>query len=71
MTKTTVNALLVLAWLVPACEIALSVDLYANIKLCTFTLKSIFCNNSIYKSQCVSSVELSVDGVLWLECDAE
>uniref|UniRef100_A0A3Q3IH77 G-protein coupled receptors family 1 profile domain-containing protein n=1 Tax=Monopterus albus TaxID=43700 RepID=A0A3Q3IH77_MONAL len=39
LTKTTVSVLLILAWLMPACEIAVSVALNANIKLCTFTLK--------------------------------
>ncbi|XP_026232491.1 olfactory receptor 2A5-like [Anabas testudineus] len=66
MRKSTVRVFLVLAWIVPACEIAVSVALNAKIKLCSFTLKGIFCNNSIYKIQCVSSVALSIYGVFML-----
>ncbi|KAK2840404.1 hypothetical protein Q5P01_014144 [Channa striata] len=66
MSTTTVRVLLLLSWIVPACEIALSVVLNANIKLCNFTLRGIFCNNSIYKCQCVSSLALSVYGVFVL-----
>ncbi|KAF3694382.1 Olfactory receptor 2A5 Olfactory receptor 2A26 [Channa argus] len=63
MRKTIVSMFLVLSWIVPGCEIALSVIFNANIKLCNFTLRGIFCNNSIYKCQCLSSVVLSVYGV--------
>ncbi|XP_026151780.1 olfactory receptor 6N2-like [Mastacembelus armatus] len=66
MTKTTVNVLLLLAWLVPAFEIAVSVALNANIKLCSFSLKGFFCNNSIYTLQCMSSVAMSLYGVFVL-----
>uniref|UniRef100_A0A3Q3IH91 Olfactory receptor n=1 Tax=Monopterus albus TaxID=43700 RepID=A0A3Q3IH91_MONAL len=66
MTKKTVSVLLILAWLVSACELALAITLNANIKLCNLTLKGIFCNNSVYKIQCVSSVALSIYGVFIL-----
>ncbi|XP_026232493.1 olfactory receptor 6M1-like [Anabas testudineus] len=66
MRKTTVILLLVLAWLVPLCELTVSVVLYANIKICSFTLKVIFCNNSIYSIQCVRSVTLAIYGVFML-----
>ncbi|XP_026150778.1 olfactory receptor 6N2-like [Mastacembelus armatus] len=66
MRKTTVNVFLLLAWLVPACEIAVSLALYANIKLCSFSLKGIFCNSSIYSLQCGRSVALTVYGVFML-----
>ncbi len=49
-TKTAVDIFLVLAWVVSACEIAVSIALNANMKpICSFTLKGIFCNNSVYK----------------------
>ncbi|XP_044071825.1 olfactory receptor 2T27-like [Siniperca chuatsi] len=66
MRKTTVNILLIFAWLLPACQIAVPVASSANSKLCNFTLKGIFCNNSIYKLHCVSSRALSVYGVIVL-----
>uniref|UniRef100_A0AAQ6INZ8 Olfactory receptor n=1 Tax=Anabas testudineus TaxID=64144 RepID=A0AAQ6INZ8_ANATE len=66
MRKTTVILLLVLAWLVPLCELTVSVVLYANLKICSFTLKGIFCNNSIYSIQCVRSVTLAIYGVFML-----
>ncbi|KAK2840403.1 hypothetical protein Q5P01_014143 [Channa striata] len=66
MKKATVSALLVLAWLVPACELAVSVVLYANIKVCIHTLAGIFCNNSIYSIQCVRSLAISIYGVFLL-----
>ncbi|XP_044071808.1 olfactory receptor 52E8-like isoform X1 [Siniperca chuatsi] len=66
MRKTTVSIFLVLAWLVPACQVAGSTTLSANRKICNFTLKGIFCNNSIYKLHCVSSRALSAYGVIIL-----
>ncbi|XP_040913481.1 olfactory receptor 11A1-like [Toxotes jaculatrix] len=66
MRKTTIKVFLVTAWLVPACEFAVAVALYANIKLCHFNLKGLFCNSSIYTLQCVHSVALSIYGVFVL-----
>ncbi|XP_026152133.1 olfactory receptor 6N2-like [Mastacembelus armatus] len=66
MRKTTVNVFLLLAWLVPACELSVSVSVYAVIKLCSFSLKGIFCNNSIYSLQCGRSVAVTVYGVFML-----
>ncbi|XP_026232496.1 olfactory receptor 11A1-like [Anabas testudineus] len=55
MGKKTITILLILSWLVPACGLSLSGAFNATVKLCAFTLKGIFCNNSIYKIQCVIS----------------
>ncbi|XP_039673225.1 olfactory receptor 6N2-like [Perca fluviatilis] len=66
MKKTTVRIFLGLAWFVPACQVAVPVSLSANTKLCNFTLKGIFCNNSIYKLHCVSSRALAVYSVIVL-----
>ncbi|XP_040918939.1 olfactory receptor 6N2-like [Toxotes jaculatrix] len=66
MRKTTIKVILVSAWLVPACELTVAVVLYANIKLCHFSLKGLFCNTSIYTLQCVRSVALSIYGVFLL-----
>nr|XP_020444864.1 olfactory receptor 6N2-like [Monopterus albus] len=66
MRKTVVNTLLVLAWLVPACECGLAAVLYAGMKLCSITVKGIFCNNSLYSLQCVQSVAMSIYGLFML-----
>ena len=66
MRKATVSILLSLAWLYPACHIAVQVIMSADMKLCNLTLKGIFCNNSIYSLHCVSSKALSVFGVVAL-----
>ncbi|XP_033934097.1 olfactory receptor 2A7-like [Pseudochaenichthys georgianus] len=66
MRKRTVNVCLVLSWLLPTCETAVGFILYSNSKLCSFTIRGIFCNNSIYNLQCVSSSALSVYGVFML-----
>ncbi|XP_044071817.1 olfactory receptor 11A1-like [Siniperca chuatsi] len=55
MNKTTVNIFLVLAWLVPACQLAVPTALSATEKLCSFILKGVFCNNTVYKLQCLIS----------------
>uniref|UniRef100_A0A3B4V6U3 Olfactory receptor n=1 Tax=Seriola dumerili TaxID=41447 RepID=A0A3B4V6U3_SERDU len=63
MRKTTIKVFLVSAWLVPACELAVSAVLNANIKLCRFILDGLFCNNSFFNLQCVRSAGLSIYGV--------
>ncbi|KAM9347080.1 olfactory receptor 11A1-like [Symphorus nematophorus] len=66
MRKSTVSIFLFLAWLLPACQIAVSVILSAQMKLCNLTLKGILCNNSMYTLHCVSSRVISVFGVVGL-----
>ncbi|XP_035530722.1 olfactory receptor 13C2-like [Morone saxatilis] len=66
MTKTTVSIFLALSWLVPACHIAIPAILSAETKLCNFTLKAIFCNNAIYRLQCVQSKVITIQGVVAL-----
>ncbi|KAM9347089.1 LOW QUALITY PROTEIN: olfactory receptor 2T27-like [Symphorus nematophorus] len=55
MRKTTISIFLVLAWLLPTFQIAVITLLNANKKLCSFVLKGIFCNNTVYKLRCVMS----------------
>uniref|UniRef100_A0A3Q2Q6K6 Olfactory receptor 11A1-like n=1 Tax=Fundulus heteroclitus TaxID=8078 RepID=A0A3Q2Q6K6_FUNHE len=62
MRKTTVSGFLVLAWLVPACHIGAGMILFAHLKLCSFTLKGIFCNNSVNYLLCVVSRALLIYG---------
>ncbi|XP_067372688.1 olfactory receptor 4B13-like [Channa argus] len=66
MTKSTVHLYLVLAWLVPACLIAVPTILSAEMKLCNLTLNGFFCNNSIYSLHCVTSKARSIFGVVAL-----
>uniref|UniRef100_A0A3Q1FWD8 Olfactory receptor n=1 Tax=Acanthochromis polyacanthus TaxID=80966 RepID=A0A3Q1FWD8_9TELE len=64
MKKSTVTVLLLSAWLVPACHMLVIIALSADRKLCSFSLNGIYCNNSVFKLQCVSSRVLSVFGVI-------
>ncbi|XP_059189691.1 olfactory receptor 11H2-like [Centropristis striata] len=66
MTKTTVSIFLFFAWLLPACHIAVPVILSAKTKLCSSTLKAIFCNNAIYRLQCVTLKIINIYGVVAL-----
>ncbi|XP_056245486.1 olfactory receptor 2T27-like [Seriola aureovittata] len=63
MRKTTIKVFLALAWLFPPCQLVGIAAMSANQKLCDFTLKVIYCNNSIYKLFCVSSKAISTYGV--------
>uniref|UniRef100_A0AAZ1XGM7 G-protein coupled receptors family 1 profile domain-containing protein n=1 Tax=Oreochromis aureus TaxID=47969 RepID=A0AAZ1XGM7_OREAU len=58
MRKSTVT------WLVPATSIAVQAIGMAKSKLCSFHLKSIFCNNTIYTLQCVRSKLVTVFGIV-------
>ncbi|XP_029981094.1 olfactory receptor 6N2-like [Sphaeramia orbicularis] len=66
MRKTTVTLLLVLAWLIPACHVVVSVILIDNQKFCRFTLQSFFCNNSVFKLHCVNSQASTIYGLVVL-----
>ncbi|KAM6955113.1 olfactory receptor 2T27-like [Lycodopsis pacificus] len=66
MRRSTVTTILVLAWLVPAGEMAVAVTLITNSKLCNSALRGLFCNNSLYKLFCESSRALSLFDVLAL-----
>ncbi|XP_018529687.1 olfactory receptor 2AT4-like [Lates calcarifer] len=55
MNKTTISIFLVVAWLLPACQLTVPTVLTANEELCSFILNGIFCNNAVYKIQCVIS----------------
>ncbi|KAK2840441.1 hypothetical protein Q5P01_014181 [Channa striata] len=55
MKTSTVSIMLVLAWLWPACHIAVPAAMIANEKLCSHILQGLFCNNIVYKLHCVIS----------------
>ncbi|XP_067371887.1 olfactory receptor 2T27-like [Channa argus] len=66
MRKRTVSLFLASAWLLPAFQqVGLSM-MCANQKLCSFSVKVIFCNNSIYKLFCVTSRAITVYGLFIL-----
>ncbi|KAK2840400.1 hypothetical protein Q5P01_014140 [Channa striata] len=66
MGRRIVKCLLILSWLVPVSELTVSALLYADMKICSYTLKGIFCNSSIFTLQCVRSAVISLYGVLML-----
>ncbi|XP_047455999.1 olfactory receptor 10AG1-like [Mugil cephalus] len=66
MRQSTVNVLLVLSWLLPACQVASIAAVGTSIKLCSFTLNGFFCNNAIYKLFCMTPKTLSVYGMFVL-----
>ena len=66
MRKTTISIFLVLSWLLPAFQVAWAAMLSSHSKVCNFTLKGIFCNNSVYRLHCETSRALSVYGVIIL-----
>ncbi|XP_038151557.1 olfactory receptor 11H6-like [Cyprinodon tularosa] len=55
MSKSTISILLILAWTIPSSQIAVVAGLITNTQLCSFTIRNIFCNNTIYKLQCILS----------------
>ncbi|XP_028249716.1 olfactory receptor 6N2-like [Parambassis ranga] len=63
MRKTTINILLAVAWLLPACQLVALAVISANQPLCSFTLNVVFCNNNIYKLHCVPSRAITVYGL--------
>ncbi|KAM9850872.1 LOW QUALITY PROTEIN: olfactory receptor 13C2-like [Aulostomus maculatus] len=60
MSRTTVSALLALAWLLPACQVAAAVVVISKLEICSSTLGSVFCRNSVHRLHCVSFRVLSV-----------
>ncbi|KAM3607425.1 uncharacterized protein V6R79_007680 [Siganus canaliculatus] len=57
MRKTTVSVFLLLAWVLPASQVAVPAGLSATKTLCSFSVEAIFCSNKIYKLQCEDSRE--------------
>ncbi|XP_061698656.1 olfactory receptor 11A1-like [Syngnathoides biaculeatus] len=62
MGASTVTVFLVLAWFLPACQIAVATVLNAKQKMCKFVLKGIFCNTSVNMLHCVRSKTLVTYG---------
>ncbi|KAM9710599.1 olfactory receptor 13C2-like [Menidia menidia] len=66
MGKNTVTTFLVLSWVIPGCHIAVQAILCAQAKLCSLSLKGIFCNNSVFTLLCERSKLLTAFGVVTL-----
>nr|XP_020443961.1 olfactory receptor 6N2-like [Monopterus albus]XP_020443962.1 olfactory receptor 6N2-like [Monopterus albus] len=66
MRKTTVSVFLVLAWILPACQVAVPAEFNAYKKLCSFTLNGVYCNNRIYELQCTVSTGQIIHDVVVL-----
>ncbi|XP_032365891.1 olfactory receptor 52E2-like [Etheostoma spectabile] len=64
MRETTVNILLIFAWVLPTCQFSVGPLLIANKKLCYFVLKGIICNSTINKLHCVSSTVMNIFGLI-------
>ncbi|XP_074551415.1 olfactory receptor 13C2-like [Halichoeres trimaculatus] len=64
MKKKTIILCLLLAWFLPACQMAGSSIFSSAREICNYTLKGIFCNNSIYKLYCKSSSALNLYGLV-------
>ncbi|XP_039673249.1 olfactory receptor 6N2-like [Perca fluviatilis] len=64
MRKTTVNILLIFAWILPACQFSVGPFLIANKKLCYFILKGIICNSTIQKLHCIRSTVQNIYGLI-------
>ncbi|XP_013879275.1 olfactory receptor 11H2-like [Austrofundulus limnaeus] len=63
MRKSTVNVFLILAWILPACPIAIQAILSTKAKICNFRLNGVICNNVIYAAHCVKSRAIAIFGV--------
>ncbi|XP_034043020.1 olfactory receptor 6N2-like [Thalassophryne amazonica] len=66
MRKTEIMIFVVAAWLLPVCHMLVATSLIANRKLCYFTLKGIFCNNSLLNLHCVRSTIITIYGIFGL-----
>ncbi|XP_026232486.1 olfactory receptor 6K3-like [Anabas testudineus] len=68
MRKSNISLMLLLAWILPSCQFAVSIVLSADAKLCNFTFSGIICNSTIFKLHCVSSGLLNIYGLFSFVC---
>ncbi|XP_040026090.2 olfactory receptor 11A1-like [Gasterosteus aculeatus] len=64
MQKTTVNMFLFSAWILPACQVSVTILVSAKKEICTFHLKGILCNSTVLTLHCVRSRTLNVYGLV-------
>uniref|UniRef100_A0A3Q3SCB9 Olfactory receptor n=1 Tax=Mastacembelus armatus TaxID=205130 RepID=A0A3Q3SCB9_9TELE len=60
MTKTNICILLVVAWILPAGQLAVPIGLSADVELCEFSFKEIVCNTAVFNLQCEKSSLLKI-----------
>ncbi|XP_028992670.1 olfactory receptor 11G2-like [Betta splendens] len=65
MRRSTVSVLVASTWFVPACQVVATTATISSQSLCSFRLRGIFCNSSVYSLLCVTS-RVSVFGVFTL-----
>ncbi|XP_054471223.1 olfactory receptor 6N2-like [Anoplopoma fimbria] len=63
MRKTTANILLIVAWILPACQVSVAMLLSAKEKICHFILKGINCNSTVQNLHCVRSGVVNIYGL--------
>ncbi|XP_061676143.1 olfactory receptor 4D1-like [Syngnathoides biaculeatus] len=59
MGTTTVSVFLALAWFFPACQMLVSSILQSKLNVCNFTLGGFYCNITIMKIHCTTSISLT------------
>uniref|UniRef100_A0A7N8X0N8 Olfactory receptor n=1 Tax=Mastacembelus armatus TaxID=205130 RepID=A0A7N8X0N8_9TELE len=60
MTKTNICILLVVAWILPAGQVAVVIGNYANFKLCNFIFKGLTCDTTISRLHCDISQGITI-----------
>ncbi|XP_026151973.1 olfactory receptor 11A1-like, partial [Mastacembelus armatus] len=60
MRKRNICILLVVAWILPACQVAVPTGLSADVELCELSFKEIDCNSDVFNLQCEQSSVLSI-----------
>uniref|UniRef100_A0A3B3CC53 Olfactory receptor n=2 Tax=Oryzias melastigma TaxID=30732 RepID=A0A3B3CC53_ORYME len=63
MRQATVSTLMALAWLLPACHLAVHAAVNVNSKLCRLTVKAVFCNNAFTALYCFIPKMLFIYGL--------
>uniref|UniRef100_A0A8C6SG07 Olfactory receptor n=1 Tax=Neogobius melanostomus TaxID=47308 RepID=A0A8C6SG07_9GOBI len=66
MTKSRVNVLLTVAWTVPGFQVAITILVASQKKLCNFISRGIICNSTTHKLHCVPSAALNSWGLFVL-----
>ncbi|XP_026150781.1 olfactory receptor 6N1-like, partial [Mastacembelus armatus] len=64
MTKTNISILLVLAWILPAGQLAVPAAMSVDTKLCNFNFRGIICNSTVYRLHCNISRILNIYGLV-------
>ncbi|XP_028992011.1 olfactory receptor 6N2-like [Betta splendens] len=66
MRQRMIWVFLSVAWLLPACQVAVPVRLSAEARLCNYSYRGIICSSAVYRLHCVSSPALLLYGLVVL-----